>query len=283
MAVKRTGTQVVESVFRIASIQPTRTVLGLTGAEFEGNRAGSRVGGIYSSCEFQGWTFLDARGILGQDLQRLARETGADACSMMAESTVWDLGMEYAKADGTLRTRWYLSSEEERPGAGRVYRKGDIMEAVEVNGEVMVVVAENVDSRGRVRIAKSRKALPGEKEKLPVKTKQRIQERERDLERSTGPVLPGEPPGVVIADDERLLQVLTGVGVPLAAFMDHYMGTFDWKRMELLPGRGASEPAFTAYFVAAPPSPPQVTGPRPSSENAEPKRQGFFARLRGRG
>jgi len=91
-------------------------------------------------------------------------------------------------------------------------------------------------------------------------------------ETSEGSPLPGEPLDIVVADDERLLRVLQGIGVPLDAFVKHHIGWFDWKRMVAIDGPGAREPAFTLF----------IEGPLRTEAQPPPSKRGLLSRLRGR-
>ncbi len=89
-------------------------------------------------------------------------------------------------------------------------------------------------------------------------------------EEMKGSPLPGELLDVPIADDVRLLKVLSSIGVPLAELMTRHIGTFDWPRLELIPGSGVKDRAFTAYVLGPPREPQRL---------AVPLRGAFLGRL----
>ena len=91
-------------------------------------------------------------------------------------------------------------------------------------------------------------------------------------EESEGTPLPGEPLDIQIADDERLCAVLSAVGFPVGELMNRYLGTFDWKAMESVPGPNANDMVFTAF----------IRGMPRQRATAQPRRKGFFGKLLGR-
>src|SRR2546426_925281 len=65
-------------------------------------------GGVLCSGEFQEWTWLTGPALFDvADAVKVATTLGADACFAVAESTTWALEMQYARPDGSLRSRSY--------------------------------------------------------------------------------------------------------------------------------------------------------------------------------
>jgi hypothetical protein len=155
--------------------------------------------------------------------------------------------MEYGRPDGSVRARFF-----------------------EVEGWRDVGVAQLRDAKGRVvGWDMAPKALIASDKSL-----RRPDEVGR--ERTEGAPLEGEPVGIVIADERRLLQVLTALRVPVEQAEAYYAGTFDYAEGIEVPGPGAREKAFTFFGLGEEPAEP-VPGKEARSPKAD--RPGLFRRL----
>jgi len=168
----------------------------------------------YGVCEFRGWTFLYGMGMFwDDDLKRVAKELSADAVSAIADSDTGTQSFQYAKPDGTFRSRRFSPE--------KVDTKDYDWSSVVKRPEDLEVLKDNPFLEGYFDIEKD--SVEGEP-------------------------LPGEPLDIALADDESLLIVLGGLGVPLGPLIDYHVGRVDFEKRKFVPGKGVLDRSLTIYF-----------------------------------
>lgn len=250
LSIHRTEPNLAARLFEFTGFPAKRVETGLTFAgalqlidEYMAGRSDAAA-----ACDFEGWTMVRGSALLaGKSAADVAKLFNTDVCHAYAESTTWALGMEYARPDGTLRKRTFLTA-------------GDPTD---------VGIAKVRDSTGKVigwNLAP--KALIGP----DGRARQPEEAGNEDVE---GTPLPAEPVDIKISDDTKLLSVLTAIGVPVERVETHYGGSFDFARKTVVPGKGTHEKVFTFYGLGDAPAPRPTQKPAP-----KPERSGLFRRFR---
>ncbi len=247
LGVKKTGPGVVSDVLKAMGFEVRETKANLTLNEIDDLEGAFEWGGVLGGCEFRGWTFFTGSTLLDvADAVKVAAATGADACFAFAESTVGELKFQYAKPDGTFRSRRHFVEEPpgRPPGAGSF----GLLKMSRAKGATAPTLT--LFERKPRRWGKGEKFVP--RRLSESETMEYLEARKGVVkEESEGTPLPGEPLDVQIDDHEPLVQVLAAIGFPASEVMSHFGGTYDWQRMQSVPGIGANERAFTAYIRGA--------------------------------
>jgi hypothetical protein len=136
-------------------------------------------------------------------VKKVAAAVGVDVCFASAVSTTWALSMHYARPDGTVRTREFSFDID------FLKKFVEVREGKKITSEESDFgIAQVKDSRGRVL---GMDMVP----KIMIGPDSTVLKPDQfGKEELNGDPLIGEPPGLVIADDERLLKLLVSIGVP---------------------------------------------------------------------
>ncbi|MDW5562000.1 MAG: hypothetical protein SA339_02150 [Methanomassiliicoccus sp.] len=205
LAVKRTGAGVAGTVLASLGFSADATHrhmradarrLFQQASELEKERKG--MGRSFLVTELDSWTFFESSSVMmDTDIARLARELNADVCWAYAISTSWSLGAEYARPDGTTRTKGF-------------YLDVDLV----ASGSDAFGVRQVRDKAGRaVGFEMVPRALIGPRGEL-------IPPERVGKEYLLGPALPGESAELKVCDDESLIRFLVKIGVPIGAVLD---------------------------------------------------------------